>query len=69
METIVLILLALSNGDVYGKAIQMPAHSTHKDCLEAGAQWIATQDSKTSPQYLCVVKSDVSQAEDGGPTK
>jgi len=69
METIVLILLALSNGDVYGKTIQMPAHSTHKDCLEAGAQWISTQDSKTSPQYLCVVKSDVSQMNEGGPAE
>lgn len=67
METIVLILLSLINGDVYSKAIQMPEHSSHKDCLNAGAQWLAVQDAKDSPQYVCLVKSDVSQMEGGGP--
>ncbi len=57
METIVLILLTLVNGDVYSKVIQMPAHTAPKDCPNAGAQWIATQQAKDYPQYLCLVKS------------
>ncbi len=69
MEITVLILLSLINGDVYSKSIQMPEHSSHKDCLDAGAQWMAAQKQADSPQYLCLVKSDVSQMEDGGPAK
>lgn len=60
METIVLILLTLVNGDVYSKVIQMPAHTAPKDCPNAGAQWMATQKASESPQYLCLVKSDTS---------
>lgn len=64
MDIVVLILLTLSPGshDVYNKVFVMPTPS-QRDCVAAGAQWIATQDSKDSPQYLCVVKSDVSQME------
>ena len=66
MEVIVLILLALSNGDLYSKVLQMP-NASHKDCLAAGASWLDTQDPKTSPQYLCVVKSNQAAGEPGGP--
>ena len=58
MEIIVLILLSLSNGDVYNKVLVMPTPS-QKDCLAAGATWMNQQDPKTSPQYLCAVKSNV----------
>ena len=61
MEVIVLILLSLVNGDVYSRVMQMPDHSSHKDCLSAGAQWLATQKAADSPQYLCLEKSDVSK--------
>ncbi len=56
-EIDVLILLTLVNGDTYSKVLQMPAHSSHKDCLNAGAQWLSTQKPQDNPQYLCVIKS------------
>jgi hypothetical protein len=66
MEIIVLIILSLSNGDVYSKVIQMP-NASHKDCLAAGAAWLDAQDPKGSPQYLCVVKSNAITQNEGGP--
>ncbi len=56
-DTMALILMTLVNGDLYSKVIQMPDKSSRKDCLGAGAQWLATQKSAESPQYLCVLKS------------
>ena len=62
---IVLILLTLVNGDIYSKAVQMPAETSHKACLDAGAQWLGTQKAEDSPQYLCLEKSDVSKMTGG----
>lgn len=66
-EIIMLIFLTLSNGDVYNKVWQMPTGATHKDCLQAGAQWMSTQKPEDSPQYLCLVKGDTSHADDAAP--
>ena len=55
MEIVVLILLTLSGGNVYNKVLQMPTPS-HRDCLQAGAQWLSTQKAEDSPQYLCLDK-------------
>jgi hypothetical protein len=68
MEIIILIILALTNGDVYSKVIQMP-NASHKDCLAAGAAWLDSQKPEDSPQYLCLVKSDRVHTEDGGPAQ
>jgi len=68
MDILVLILLTLNGSDVYSKVVQMPEHSTKKDCLEAGVQWMATQKPADSPQYLCAEKSSTQNMDaDGAP--
>jgi len=61
MDILVLIVLTLVNGDVYNHVNQMPEHASKRDCLTAGAVWMAGQKLADSPQYLCAVKSDVSK--------
>ena len=68
MEIVVLYVLALVNGDVYSKTITMPTPSK-RDCVAAGAAWMDAQNPKDSPQYLCLVKSNVATHKDGGPAQ
>jgi hypothetical protein len=68
MEIVVLYVLALVNGDVYSKTITMPTPSK-RECVAAGAAWMDHQDPKDSPQYLCLVKSNVATDTKGGPAQ